>query len=235
MAWRCSSNTNSGLVHNLATSGLLTTPRVIEAFLKVDRANFISTNSSKRDAYTDSPLYLMDGATISAPHMHAHALENLAAFLKPGSDVLDVGCGSGYLLAVMHHLVSPSGSVLGIDHLDSLTSFSTTNLSKDQLTAQALESRQIQIITSDGRLGAPKDLLPAKGFDVIHVGAASPQIPSTLIEQLKSPGRMFVPIGTSTQAIWQIDKDEAGKIDMKQLFGVNYVPLTDAELQRNGN
>lgn len=35
-------------------------------------------------------------ATISAPHMHAHALEDLEEYLRPGMKVLDVGCGSGY-------------------------------------------------------------------------------------------------------------------------------------------
>ena len=37
------------------------------------------------------------GATISAPHMHAMALEYLKDYLKPGNKVLDVGSGSGYL------------------------------------------------------------------------------------------------------------------------------------------
>ena len=55
-------------------------------------------------AYEDRPLSIGFNATISAPHMHAYALENLLSPLKNAADagrvprVLDVGCGSGYLL-----------------------------------------------------------------------------------------------------------------------------------------
>ena len=37
---------------------------------------------------------------------------------------------------------------------------------------------------------------------------------------------MFIPIGDGSQSIFQIDKDEDGKVTKKELFGVRYVPLT---------
>ena len=85
---------------------------------KVDRKNYVPRPS---DAYQDSPQSIGFGATISAPHMHAHACENLLGFLKPGSKVLDVGCGSGYLLGIFHQLVQPRGVVVGIDHIQGLS------------------------------------------------------------------------------------------------------------------
>lgn len=114
MAWRCTGKTNEALVNNLAHAGILKTPRygltssharsvldpfltdseatrwdsVIEAFHRIDRAHYVSEPD---DAYRDSPSYIGYGATISAPHMHAHALENIEPFLKPGANVLDVG------------------------------------------------------------------------------------------------------------------------------------------------
>lgn len=45
------------------------------------------------------------GATISAPHMHAYALELLEHKLKPGARVLDVGSGSGYLSVAFAKMV----------------------------------------------------------------------------------------------------------------------------------
>lgn len=98
------------------------------------------------------------GATISAPHMHAHAAEYLLPYLKPGCKVLDVGSGSGYLVAIFHHLVSPEndtmagGKVVGIDHVPQLVEWSISNLKRDGLS-QALEDSKVEVVCGDGRLG----------------------------------------------------------------------------------
>lgn len=63
----------------------------------------------------DTPLPIGQGQTISAPHMHAVALQLLADWLQPGARVLDVGSGSGYLTACMARMVQPGGFVLGVD------------------------------------------------------------------------------------------------------------------------
>jgi protein-L-isoaspartate(D-aspartate) O-methyltransferase len=57
-------------------------------------------------------------------------------------------------------------------------------------------------------------------FDVIHVGAAAPKLPPELMEQLARPGRMFIPLGSRVQNVYQIDKDGEGKVTEKKLFGV---------------
>jgi protein-L-isoaspartate(D-aspartate) O-methyltransferase len=89
--------------------------------------------------------------------MHAHASEYLLAYLQPGSKVLDVGSGSGYLTAIFHHLVSPedgqpTGKVVGIDHIAELVDWSVQNLKKDEL-GPALERGQIEMVAGDGRKG----------------------------------------------------------------------------------
>ena len=89
--------------------------------------------------------------------MHAHASEYLLTYLQPGSKVLDVGSGSGYLTAIFHHLVSPgngqpAGKVVGIDHIAELVDWSVENLKKDGL-GPALESSQIEMVAGDGRKG----------------------------------------------------------------------------------
>ncbi|GAA5970997.1 hypothetical protein JCM3765_002289 [Sporobolomyces pararoseus] len=243
MAWTCTGSTNSELIANLTKHSILKTPRVVQALNQVDRKYYVQTNP-----YADSPQRIGYGATISAPHMHAHAVEHLEPFLKPGAHVLDIGSGSGYLLSIFHQLVSSSattgeggGTVLGIDHLPSLVSLANSNLSQDPTVSSHLVSStnsplppsSISNILYDGRLGAPPSQVPEGGFSAIHVGAASPEWPEKLIQQLSKPGRMFCPVGPDwgEQYVWLIDKKEDGTVEKKKLFGVSYIPLTDAENQ----
>ncbi|THH12822.1 hypothetical protein EW146_g7334 [Bondarzewia mesenterica] len=193
---------------------------------QVDRGNYVL---SKSEAYLDSPQSIEYGATISAPHMHAHAAEILLPFLRPGARVLDIGSGSGYLSAVFHHLVSSEqqkGKVVGIEHIPQLVEWSIKNLGKDGLQ-HALDDNEIVMLAGDGRLGYPD----GGPYDAIHVGAAAPVLPQLLVDQLTRPGRMFIPVGEYMQDVVQVDKHEDGRITSKRLFGVMYVPLTDREKQ----
>lgn len=72
--------------------------------LAVDRGNY-----SKSNPYMDAPQGIGFGVTISAPHMHAHALELLKDQLTEGERALDVGSGSGYLTACMALMVGETG------------------------------------------------------------------------------------------------------------------------------
>ena len=81
-------------------------------------------------------------------------------FLKPGARVLDVGSGSGYLSAVLFQLVndpddphSAQSRILGIDHIQELVAWSTSNLRRDGL-GSALDDGRIKMIAGDGRAGA---------------------------------------------------------------------------------
>ncbi|KAK8869843.1 protein-L-isoaspartate O-methyltransferase [Kwoniella newhampshirensis] len=228
MAWMSSGRTNAELVDNMMANGLITSTRVAEAMRNVDRMNYVPDKSY---AYEDSPQGIGYGATISAPHMHAHACENLLPSLpqgtsRPGS-ILDVGSGSGYLTAVFHHL-SPQSLIVGIDHLQPLVDQSISNLHKDgiELGKQA-DGSGVIMICGDGRHGSAEN----GPFTVIHVGAAAPTIPEALVQQLARPGRMFIPVGEASQDIWQIDKSETGEVTQNRLFGVRYVPLTDPDKQ----
>eukprot|EP01041_Mallomonas_annulata_P008166 gene8166-16785_t len=94
--WRCSSSSNEGLVTSLRDAGILKSEKAISAMKSVDRKNY-----ARENPYADSPQPIGFGQTISAPHMHATVLEDLAHQIqRPDSRILDVGCGSGYLTAV---------------------------------------------------------------------------------------------------------------------------------------
>jgi protein-L-isoaspartate(D-aspartate) O-methyltransferase len=222
MAWRSSGSSNEGLVSNLVRNGLIEAGRVKEALMRVDRAHFAPDPSA---AYEDSPQPIGHGATISAPHMHASACETLLPYLTPGAKVLDIGSGSGYLTAVLAHLVSPSGTVVGIDHIRPLVTLAQSNMHKSEAGRQMLDSGQVRFVLGDGRKGW-KEAAP---YDAIHVGAAAAHHHKELEEQLKAPGRMFVPVEEGwMQHIYVVDKKEDGTVEKKKLYGVQYVPLTDA-------
>ncbi|CAH8860551.1 unnamed protein product [Trichobilharzia szidati] len=198
--------------------------------LAVDRGYFTSSNP-----YEDRPQPIGFAATISAPHMHAYALERLGDHLKPGSHALDVGSGSGYLTACMALMVSPTGVAVGIEHINELTEFALANVgnwmnhSKAAQSARIELGKQLKLVTGDGRQGWSDDAL----YDAIHVGAAAPTIPDALKNQLKVGGRLICPEGPEdgNQVLVQIDHLPDGSFQRKILMGVFYVPLTDKSSQ----
>lgn len=56
------------------------------------------------------------------------------------------------------------------------------------------------------------------------MGAAASTLPTALLDQLASPGRMFIPVGNLMQFIEQVDKDANGNIEKKQIMAVRVGP-----------
>ncbi|KAG0364223.1 hypothetical protein BGZ54_007735 [Gamsiella multidivaricata] len=208
MAWRCSGVSNADLVGRLFD------------------AKIIQTDSVKRAMLADRPQTLGYNSTISAPHMHATALEGLAPFLFPGAKVLDVGSGSGYLTVCMAEMVGPEGKAVGVEHIPELVDLAKQNTAKNH--KEYLDQGRVVYHTADGRVGFPQEA----PYDCIHVGAAADSLYEELVGQLKAPGRMFIPVGgRDGQAIYVIDKDKDGRVTEKKTVDVWYVPLTDVGTQ----
>jgi protein-L-isoaspartate(D-aspartate) O-methyltransferase len=221
MAWQCTGKTNAELIDNLAKGGLVKDKIVIQALKAVNRAHYVLDASQ---AYVDSPQMIGYNATISAPHMHAMCLELLVSHLKPGSKALDVGSGSGYLVAAMSQLVGEKGHVYGVEHIPELVKWSQGNLAKDD---QKIPNWTIQL--ADGRQG-----LADKGpYDCIHVGAAAAEVPQALLSQLKVGGRLVIPVGADkgNQELKVIDRKSEKEWLSKNVCGVRYVPLTAKDSQ----
>lgn len=218
--WTASASSNKDLVSNLQRDQRLSA-RVADALLQTDRADFVAPELLSH-AYEDRPLPIGFDVTISAPHMHAAMLQILEPKLVEGARCLDVGVGSGFLVAAAATLVGASGRVVGVDRVPQLVGLATQNL-RAHRGGELLSSGRVSVLSADGWEGW------AEGgpYDAIHVGAAAARMPTALAAQLAPGGRMVVPIGPEggAQELLQVDKDEGGAVTTRALMGVRFVPL----------
>jgi protein-L-isoaspartate(D-aspartate) O-methyltransferase len=202
---------NKQLILSLIDEGWLKTPAIIDAFLHIKREDFVPPDE-KDIAYLNTALPIGFGQTISQPLVVAFMLE----LLKPqkGDKVLDVGCGSGWTTALIAYLVQPQGKVIGIDIIKELVMFAQKNIEKYQLLNKGI----VQLIHGDGKLGFKKEA----PYDKILVSASSSQIPTELLNQLKTNGRLVIPIKDS---IVLVEKMHDNNIKKTEFPGFAFVPL----------
>jgi len=201
------------LVNELIKEGVLKTPEVINAFMKVPRELFVNKDFREL-AYADSPLPIGYGQTISAPSMVAIMTEEL----KPakGDKVLEVGTGSGYQAAILAELVKPEGHVWSIEVIPELAAFAERNLRKAGYT------QYVTVVVGDGSEG----LAEYAPYDKIMVTAASPDIPEPLIRQLKCGGRLVIPVGRlHLQVLKVVSKDVKCRVSARDSVPCVFVPL----------
>jgi len=151
-------------------------PKIIEAFAAVDREDFIPTEFEEM-AYEDIPIPIGKGQTISQPYVIAITLSLLE--LKRGQKVLEIGSGSGYVLALISEIVGEKGKVFGMEIVPELVRKSRESLST---------YKNIQIYNRNGING----LREHAPFDRILISAAVNEIPEKLLHQLKPKGGILV-------------------------------------------
>ena len=199
----------------------VTSDKVIDCLMKIDRADF-----APRNHYQNRAQSIPCNVVISAPHLHGYCLQALENFLTEGSNVLDIGFGSGYLTVAMSKMMNDKGCVVGIEHMKELYDLGKQNISKKY--KDLLDTKKIELILGDGRLGY-KAKAPYK---CIHVGAGSEEIPRELFNQLEIGGRLLIPLGPSgNQYIHFIDKTSETEYKDSIGWSVCYVPLTSKEEQ----
>ena len=204
-----------GLIMQLRRRGIRDT-NVLRAMERVPRVLFVDPAFADH-AYQDIALPIDCGQTISQPFVVACMTEQLD--LDDRHKVLEVGTGTGYQAAVLSHLCR---------RLYTIERYRELQKSAERRFAQ-LAITNVTTIIGDGWLGWP----PQAPFDRIIVTAAAREPPAKLLEQLKTGGRMIIPLGEDrdTQQLVVIDKTEEG-ITQKPLLPVRFVPLVHGRVKR---
>lgn len=182
---------------------------VLDVMRKIPRHLFVDKNY-QYEAYSDYPLPINMGQTISQPYIVALMTQELELTHK--DKVLEIGTGSGYQTAVLAEIVKEVFSVETINEL----------LIKAENILKSLEYKNIHFKNCDGYNG----WLEEAPFDKIIVTAAPKEIPDLLIRQLKSKGIMLIPIGFpgQTQSLFKVIKS-GNDIIKEEICSVAFVPL----------
>ena len=182
--------------------------RVLEAMATVPRHEFVPKTLG-RFAYSDEPLPIGYGQTISQPFIVAFMTEQLDP--KPTDRVLEIGTGSGYQAAVLSRLVA---EVYTIEIIEPLARRAEADLKR-------LGYNNVKVLAGDGYQGWP-DHAP---FDAIIVTCAPDHIPQPLVEQLRNGGRMIIPVGAlEDQQLYLLQKHGA-KVEQQAILPVRFVPM----------
>jgi protein-L-isoaspartate(D-aspartate) O-methyltransferase len=187
--------------------------RLLSAMRTVPRHLFVR-EALREFAYEDRPLPIEAGQTISQPYIVALMAEALE--LQPDGRVLEVGAGSGYAAAVLAEMAA---EVYAIERHEELA-----ELARERLASLGYD---IEVLHGDGTEGWP-DRAP---FDAIVVAAGGPDVPPSLLEQLRIGGRLVIPVGDTprTQELIRVRRVGQHEFDRESLGRVQFVPLIGTE------
>jgi len=190
----------------------LRTPRIIEAFKKIKRVDFLPEDL-RNLAELNEALPIGYGQTISQPLVVAFMIELLSP--EKGEKILDVGAGSGWTTALLAEIVGEKGKVIGLEIVPELVEFGKKNVSKYNF----IEKGVVEFLEADGSKGYLKEA----PFDKILCSASiQGKLPQPWKEQIKIEGRIVTPIGSS---IWLFVKKSKNKFQTKEYPGFRFVPL----------
>jgi protein-L-isoaspartate(D-aspartate) O-methyltransferase len=190
----------------------VTDPRVLAVMGKVPRHEFMP-EALRAQAYGDHAMPIGEGQTISQPYIVALMSELLE--LKGDERVLEIGTGSGYQAAVLAELCQ---KVFTIERVKTLAD-------RARATLDRLGYKNVVMKVYDGTYGW-KEMSP---FDAIIVTAAAPDVPDTLVDQLKDGGRLVIPVGERySQVLMKVIKSPSGVVT-KTTIPCVFVPLIGAK------
>jgi len=196
------------LVDTVREKGI-TDERVLAAIMNVPRHYFLDSAFDKL-AYEDKAFPIAEEQTISQPYTVAYQSQLLE--LKPFEKVLEIGTGSGYQAIILAEL---GAQVFTIERQRKLFDQHKTFVLRNKYTS-------IKYFFGDGYEGLPT-FAP---FDKIIVTAAAEFIPPKLVEQLKTNGKMVIPVGgPGVQQMLRLTKNVDGSVDEEVFDNFSFVPM----------
>lgn len=182
--------------------------RVLKAMEEIPRHRFVS-KEQEQSAYSDHPLPIGEGQTISQPYMVALMTECME--LEGNEKVLEIGTGCGYQAAILAKLAE---EVYSIERVEKLS------LKAKEILAE-LGYTNVKLKVGDGTKGW-EEYSP---YQALIVTAGSPDIPQTLLDQLSEGGRMVIPVGGSFSQELVVARKRKGKVERRKVCGCVFVPL----------
>lgn len=184
-------------------------PRILASMEAVPRHRFVERGLWHR-AYSDCSLPIGKGQTLSQPSTVLLCLSALK--IPDGGSLLEIGSGSGYLLAVA---ASVCGRAYGIERHLSLVHFSRNVLQK-------LSMHNVQVRFGDGGLG----WMPQAPYDAVLYSAALPDLPPETVQLLVEGGRIAAPVGGRDRQSFSVWLRKRGRLESEDAgFSCSFVPL----------
>ncbi len=181
---------------------------LMEVMSRVPRHLFVDSSLQQR-AYGDCPLPIGENQTISQPYIVASMTE--ALHLKGKERVLEIGTGSGYQTAILAEMAS---QVFTIERIRPI-------VQKTKVLLNSLRYENIVFKVFDGTYGW-RDQSP---FDAILISAATPSIPTVLIEQLADKGRLVAPVGGRESQKLTVLSKVGNRLVSREKESCKFVPL----------
>lgn len=219
------------LAQELESSGLYS-KRVLKAIGAVPRHLFVQQGLEEM-AYKDIPVAIEARQTISQPS--TVALQTQLLEFRSGDKILEIGTGCGYQSAVLFYL---GADVYTVERQEELFWQAARNLSEagylfaeEQMAGTAatkIESGKLHLYLGDGFAGLEEEA----PFDGIVVTCGAPDVPPALLRQLKTGGRLVIPVDEPTQAqkkknqiLKIIVKTDEGHFKARNVSKMSFVPM----------
>jgi protein-L-isoaspartate(D-aspartate) O-methyltransferase len=196
------------MVENQIRARGVTDQKVLDAMLTVPRHMFVP-QFEKSSSYSDGPLPIGHGQTISQPYIVAYMTELLE--LQGDEKILELGTGCGYQTAILAEIAKEVYTIEVVSDLGEAA---------QKLLTETFNYTNIFFKFANGREG----WLEYAPFDCILLTAAPARFPQNLFDQMAEGGIAVAPVGDYFQRLIKYRKIK-GKIKSEALIGVSFVPF----------